>query len=78
MRKRDFLINSVEKVKEFNRLASNYMEDIDVGIGRYIVDAASLLGIFSLNLAKPVTVTIHTDDEEQANKFFNEVEEVCK
>lgn len=78
MHSKEFLINTIHKVKEFNILASSYKENIDVSEGRHVVNAASILGIFSLDLLNPVTVTIHTDDLERADQFFKEVEEVLK
>lgn len=78
MQSREFVINTIDRVKKFNKLASSYMENVDISRGRYVVDAASILGIFSLDLSRPVTVTIHTDDLEQANKFFKEVEEILR
>ena len=78
MQSREFLINTVDKVKKFNWLASECVENVDISRGRYVVDAASILGIFSLDLSWPVTVTIHTDDLDRADRFFSEVEETLR
>ena len=51
-----------ENVKEFVKIASRYNFDVDLRSGRYVVDAKSLLGIFSLDLAKPITVEIYGED----------------
>ena len=37
--------------------------DLDLISGRYVIDAKSLLGIFSLDLSKPIELTIHADEE---------------
>ncbi len=55
---------SVEKVKEFNAKIFQLEGDFDLGTGRYNVDARSIMGIFSLDLSKPVSLTINSDNEE--------------
>lgn len=57
---------SVEKVKEFNTKIFPLEGDFDLGTGRYIVDARSIMGIFSLDLSKPLTLTINTEDVDGA------------
>ena len=52
---------SVEKVKEFNTKIFPLEGDFDLGTGRYIVDARSIMGIFSLDLSKPIDLNIHAD-----------------
>ncbi|MDO5519226.1 MAG: HPr family phosphocarrier protein [bacterium] len=47
-------LNSVDKVKSFVNKISKFDEEIDLVSGRYVVDAKSLLGIFSLDLSKPI------------------------
>jgi len=49
-------------VKNFVNLVSRYNYDVDLRSGRYLVDAKSLLGIFSLDLSKPIVMEIHSDD----------------
>ena len=56
-------ISSTEDVKTFVNLMCKYDFDIDLVSGRYVVDAKSIMGIFSLDLSKPVTLEAHTDDE---------------
>ena len=43
---------------------NRYPYDIDLRSGRYVVDAKSLLGIFSIDLSKPITMTIYSDNCE--------------
>lgn len=52
-------LSSVEAVKNFNNKIFGLPGDFDLGSGRYIVDARSIMGIFSLDLSKPLTLTIH-------------------
>ena len=56
------LLNEVDSVKEFCRLASEQSFDIDIVSGRFIIDAKSLLGLFSLDLSKPVECVMHSVD----------------
>lgn len=51
-----------ENVKNFVQIVSKYDYDIDLRSGRYVVDAKSILGIFSLDLSRPVVLEIYTDD----------------
>mgnify|MGYP004670593611 CR=1 FL=1 len=53
-----------ENVKVFVNIVSKYPYDIDLKSGRFVVDAKSILGIFSLDLNKPIIMEIHSDDCE--------------
>ena len=55
-------LNSIGEVKEFNRIAATVPGDVDLHSGRYCVDAKSIMGIFSLDLMNPITLTAHNDD----------------
>ena len=70
-------LNSIEKVKNFVSRVSTFDCDVDILYGRYIIDATSIMGIFSLDLTNPVTVMIHTDDYDEL-KLFNEIMEDFK
>lgn len=61
---------STESVKEFVNAVSRYPFDVDLHSGRYIVDGKSLLGIFSLDLAKPITCEIFNDN---CNELLNDI-----
>ena len=54
-------LNTIDKVKGFVGLVSMCEGDFDLSSGRYIVDAKSVMGIFSLDLSKPLTLNIHDD-----------------
>ena len=54
-------LNSIDKVKSFVNTISQYDYDFDLISGRYVIDAKSIMGIFSLNLSKPIDLTIYTD-----------------
>ena len=55
------ILNSIEKVKQFVNLISKYDGDFDLTSGRYVIDAKSIMGIFSLDLSKPLKLDIHDD-----------------
>lgn len=57
-------LNSIEKAKDFANLASLMQCEIDICSGRYVVDAKSVLGLFSVDLSVPVEVVIHGTPEE--------------
>ncbi len=54
-------LNSIDKVKTFVNLVSKYNSDFDLVSGRYVIDAKSIMGIFSLDLSKPIELNIHDD-----------------
>ena len=58
----DISLNSIDKVKSFVNDINKFDCDFDLVSGRYIVDAKSIMGIFSLDLAKPITLHIHADN----------------
>lgn len=59
------LLGSINDVKAFVNIVSKYDFDIDLTSGRYVVDAKSIMGIFSLDLAKAIKVEIHSDNAEK-------------
>ena len=58
------LLSSINDVKNFVNTVSKYDYEIDLISGRYVVDAKSIMGIFSLDLSKPIKVEIHNEDCE--------------
>ena len=56
-------LNSIDKVKSFVNTITKYDYDFDLVSGRYVIDAKSIMGIFSLDLSKPITLNIHTDSD---------------
>ena len=66
-------LNNTEKVKNFSNKVFNIDEAIDLKYGQYIVDAKSIMGIFSLNLSKDLIMIIHADD-----KRAEEIKDILK
>ena len=58
----DISLNSIDKVKTFVNLINRFDYDFDLVSGRYVIDAKSIMGIYSLDLSKPVAIEIHSDD----------------
>jgi len=54
-------LSLAENVKSFVNIVNRYAYDVDLRAGRHVVDAKSILGIFSLDLSKPITMEIYTD-----------------
>jgi phosphocarrier protein HPr len=55
-------LSLAENVKSFVNIVSRYSYDMDLRAGRHVVDAKSILGIFSLDLSHPITLEIYSDD----------------
>ena len=55
-------LNSIDRVKSFVNVVARYDHDFDLVSGRYVIDAKSIMGIFSLDLSKPIELHIHADD----------------
>jgi len=54
-------LNSIEKVKEFVNDVSKFDNDFELISDRYIIDAKSIMGIFTLNLAMPICLNIYAE-----------------
>lgn len=54
-------LSSIQDVRSFVETVTKYNIDIDLSCGRYVVDAKSIMGIFSLDLSKPIDLNIHAD-----------------
>ena len=56
-------LNSIDKVKSFVNDLTKFDDDFDLVSGRYVIDAKSIMGIFSLDLSKPIDLNIHTEEK---------------
>lgn len=57
-------LSTIADVQEFVSIVAKSDIDIDLISGRYVVDAKSIMGIFSLNLMAPIQLTAHSDDTD--------------
>lgn len=55
-------LTMAENVKSFVEIVNRYPYDIDLRSGRYVVDAKSILGIFSLDLSKPIAMEVYEEN----------------
>ena len=67
-------LGSIDKVKSFVNDITKFDSDFDLVSGRYVIDAKSIMGIFSLDLSKPINLNIHGDEDtaeimEVINKY---------
>ncbi len=60
----DISLNSIDKVKNFVNLINRFDYDFDLVSGRYVIDAKSIMGIFSLDLSKPIALNIYADESD--------------
>ena len=56
-------LNSIDKVKSFVNDITKFDVDFDLVSGRYVIDAKSIMGIFSLDLSQPIDLNIHADSD---------------
>ena len=56
-------LNSIDKVKSFVNEVTKYDAEFDLVSGRYVIDAKSIMGIFSLDLSKPIDLNIHSESQ---------------
>lgn len=73
MKENKIILSSIDDVKEFVALANKCVFDIDLLSGRYAVDAKSIMGIFSLDLAKALTLVLHSDGAD-ADEFLDNID----
>ena len=66
----NLMLSCINDVKDFVNIVSKCDFEVDLTSGRYVVDAKSIMGIFSLDLSKPIKAEVHSDDCE---KFMDEI-----
>ena len=67
MKKTEIILSSIQDVRDFVNLVVLIDYEVDLAQGRYLIDAKSIMGIFSLDLISPITVIAHT---EYPDEFF--------
>ena len=70
MNKIDIILSNIQDVRDFVNLVVLVDFDVDLSQGRYLIDAKSIMGIFSLDLLSPITVIAHT---EYPDDFFEKL-----
>ena len=64
MQKTEIVLSNIQDVREFVNLVVLLEYEVDLAQGRYLIDAKSIMGIFSLDLLSPITLVAHTDAPE--------------
>ena len=75
MKQMSVMLHTINDVKEFVHTVSTVDFDVDLISGRYAVDAKSIIGIFSLDLSKPLKVNIYSDDCDELLEKLQKYEE---
>jgi phosphotransferase system HPr-like phosphotransfer protein len=68
------LLDSIDKVNHFVNTLAQFNQDVDLARGKYVVDAKSIMGIFTMDLSKPVTLRTNAN-EKAANEIFESVKQ---
>ena len=68
-------LNSIDKVKNFINKVSMQEADMDLISGRYVIDAKSIMGIFSLDLSNTIQLSIHSDKAAEVDKIVDSIKE---
>ncbi len=71
MCKTEIILSNIKDVRDFVNIVVLLDYEVDLAQGRYLIDAKSIMGIFSLDLLSPITVIAHT---EYADDFFASLE----
>ena len=74
MKTTQILIDSIDKVKAFVNEIAKFECDFDLISGRYVIDAKSIMGIFSLDISKPIDLDIHVNDEAEAAAIMKAID----
>lgn len=77
MREIEIILNSIDKVKNFVSIVTKFDADLDLINGRYVIDAKSIMGIFSMDLSKPIVLRIH-EGMENVDDIINALGEYVK
>lgn len=64
-------LSTVQDIRNFVDITAGINEDIDLSSGRYVVDAKSIMGIFSLDLLNPITMTVMADNADEIIAKFD-------
>ena len=65
MIEKKIFLKTLEEVKEFVSVAMSRKYDLELLSGKYVVNAKSIMGVFSLDLTKPIVVVAHTDSDSE-------------
>ena len=75
MKTRHIMLDTINDVKEFVGIVSRCEYEVDLFSDRYTIDAKSIMGIFRLDLSKPIQMNVHADE---CDSFLNEISRFLK
>lgn len=67
-------LNSIEKVKSFVNEITKFDAEFDLVSGRYVIDAKSIMGIFSLDISKPIDLNIHANTDAESDEILKAID----
>lgn len=62
-------INDIDKVKEFLKITSKMAEEVDLVSGHCVIDGKSIIGVYALDLTRPIELRIHSENQELTKLF---------
>ena len=68
-------LDTIDKVKRFVNIVDKFENEIDIISGRYLINAKSIMAVFSLELTKPLSVIIHEANIGDVSRLHKEMEE---
>jgi len=71
MKKVKVMLATIDDVKDFVKKTNELNYDVDLSLGKYVIDAKSIMGIFSLDLSRELELSVHSDS---CDDFINEIE----
>lgn len=67
-------LNTIDKAKEFCKDMNQFESEIVIYRDRYIINAKSIMGIFSIDIIEPITIVIYSDNKDEI-QLFNKIVE---
>ena len=64
MKEIKIMLSNIQDIREFVNQVILVEYDVDLIQGRYVIDAKSIMGIFSLDLLNPIQLTAYTEDAD--------------
>ncbi len=72
MKSYEIYLKTIIDVKNFVNAINNFDFEMDLVSGRYVIDAKSIMGIFSLDLSRPITLRVFSDDTEKLEEVIGD------
>lgn len=73
MYEKQIQLKSAEEVIRFNKIVNKYPYDMDIKVGHIDIDAKSIMGLFSLDISKTLTLIIHAEKSEHLDELWEQL-----